>query len=200
MQVANCLAACFDLTLFSTVAASGARCRETSAVASGWTAVETEHICASVRTALDWLHTMGIAQSDGLVVRPKDERAGLDHGHALGRYDTPPRSVHTLSFDVALRASLERSPACGVPMTHEFWRSYGAHETARAAMEQNFAAPSARRTASAYVVAVNPLTPFPRATRGHIPSTYVGPPAWSSESWITSANGFLGPCAFADNS
>jgi len=197
LQTACWLIACLGLTLSATVPARDTRCRDTTVVVSGWTAVEAAHICASVSTAFDWLHTMGISVSDALVIHPLLDRAGVEQGRALGRYDAQTRSIHLLPFETALQASNEGSPACGVPMTLRLWHGYVAHEAAHAAIEPHFAFGRPKRTASEYIAAVTQLTTLPPATRGHILAAYADLPAWGSRTEITSVYYFLDPCAFA---
>jgi hypothetical protein len=197
MQVHYWLVALVSLAFSTTSLADAIPCGGTTIVASGWTAAEAKHVCASVRTALDWLHTLGISLSHALVLRPLDDRANADRVHALGQYDSQTKTIHLLPFDAALRASRERAAACGVPMSRQMWGSYVAHETAHAAIEEHFASGCARQTASEYIAAVTQLKSLPPAARDLILAAHEALPAWRSESEITSLYYFLDPCGFA---
>jgi hypothetical protein len=197
MQVLYWLVASVCLAVSGGAMAVGTRCGDTAIVSSGWTAVETKHICASVQAALDWLRTMGVPITGELDLRPLDNRAGAVPLDSFGCYDTQSKIIQLLPFEASLQASRDGSSACGVPMTRELWYSYAAHETAHAAIEPYFAPGCPKRTASEYIAAVVQLATLPPDSRRLVLASYADLPAWGSKNEISSLYYFLNPCAFA---
>lgn len=181
-------------------ASSGAfdlACGDSPVSAEGWTPADAEQVCSAVQQTLEWLRTLGLPLAERVLARPLDVQGFPAGEPPIGRYDPEANEIQILPFAAAVRAAVEKRPACGVPMTEAVWRAFVAHETAHAVAARQFAPGVPRQTASEYLASVALLTALPDAVRTAVFANYPDAPGWGSPREITMVYYFMEPCAFA---
>lgn len=149
---------------FATPAAGRAmRCPGEPVVTSGWSASDSERICAAATRALAFLRAAGLSPPASIEIRPLVQRRRSDAAQPLGQFDGGTGVVSLMRYDAAVSASRAHVPAFGLPMSPELWQSFVGHEVAHAVAAAHFTAAAARRAAAGeYVAAVVQLSTMPK--------------------------------------
>jgi hypothetical protein len=152
------------LAAFAAPAAGRAmRCPGEPVVASGWSAPDSERICAAATRALAFLRAAGLSPPASIEIRPLARRRRGDATQPLGQYDGGSGVVSLIRYEAAVSASHAHAPAFGLPMSLELWQSFVGHEVAHAVAAAHFTAVVARRAAAGeYVAAVVQLSTMPQ--------------------------------------
>lgn len=173
------------------------RCPGGRVTTTGWSAPESERICAAATSALDALKEAGLSFSGSLEIRPLAGPGQDDAPQPLGRYDAGAGLVELIGYEAAVAASRAHAPAFGLPMSRELWQSFVAHELAHAVAATHFSAPAERRpAASEYIAAVVQLLAMPQALRGEILAAW-DPAGFAAAEEISILPYEMNPAVFA---
>lgn len=149
------------------------RCPGESVVTTGWSARESERICAAAARALAFLRAAGLSPPASIEIRPLERGRRGDAAQPLGQYDAGTGVVALIRYEAAVSASRAHAPAFGLPMSRGLWESFVAHEIAHAVAGANFTAVPARRAAAGeYFAAIAQLSTMPQALRRSILERY----------------------------